>query len=110
MPDASQLYYLLGREIELEQLKHLRVTVLLHDVDPIVVLYEIVDIVIERISANAQVVRFHPEFFAQLVDRLQQRPVRSAISDDAESRGSVHVSDRCRNSAAGSVKFSGQPI
>src|SRR5215471_20016092 len=64
VPDAAQLNYLLRRQIELEQLKHLRIAVLLHNIDPVVVLYEIVDIMVERIGTDAQVVSLHAEFLA----------------------------------------------
>ena len=62
MSDAAEAADQLGLEIEFEQAKHLRVAVLLDDIDVLVLLDELVNLASERISAQPQVVDFDAVF------------------------------------------------
>src|SRR5712691_3939711 len=61
--------------IQLQQGEHLRIPILLDEVHALVLLYKIMHFARERISAQAQVIRFDVIFFAQLVAAFDDRPV-----------------------------------
>ena len=73
-------------DVQLEQAEHLRVAVLLDHVHAVVLLHEIVHFARERIGPQPQIVGLDVVFVAQLVAGLDDRPVRSAVGDDADLR------------------------
>ena len=73
-----------GLQVHLEQGKHLRIAVLFHHVNPVVLLHKIVHFAGKRISAQTQIVGLDVVFLAQLVAGFDQPPVRSAVSDDPD--------------------------
>ena len=82
--DAAQARGQLGLEVELEQGEHLRVAVLLDEVNAVVLLDELVHFAGEGICPEPQVVGLDGVFVAQLVAALGDAPVRSAVADDAD--------------------------
>src|SRR6185437_9322372 len=84
MDHAAQLRYLFCGDIELDELEHLCVAILLHHVNAIMIFDEVVHVLSEGISTQAQIISSDVVFRKQLVARLSQRPVRGAVSNDAD--------------------------
>src|ERR1039458_9811877 len=80
--NAAQLADLFNRDVQLQQLQHLRVAVLVDHVNPLVRSHKAVRLAGERISAQAQVVGLHSVFVLQLVEGLDHSVMRGAIRDD----------------------------
>ena len=57
--NAAQLHHLLGGKIQLQQARQLRVAVLLHHVNALMAGHKVVNLVRERIGADAHVVHAH---------------------------------------------------
>src|SRR5882762_703993 len=83
--DAPQLRDLLRVAFELDQAPHLPVAVLIDDVDAIVRVDEVEQLLRERVAAQPEVGRIELLLVLQLVARLDQRPVRRAVVDDADA-------------------------
>ncbi len=73
-------------DVELEQASHLPVAVLLHHIHALVPLNEVVNLARKRIRQHTKIVRFQFVLFGQLIARLDDRPVRRAISNNADLR------------------------
>ena len=86
MQHAAQTGDALGRAIEPHQPEHLRVTVLLDDIDPRVAIEELVELGRERVGAQPQIARPQAELAVELGTALIDRPVARAVTDDADFR------------------------
>src|SRR5262249_36881026 len=80
---AVQLGDLLGSRVQLQQLEHLTIAVLFHQVDNIMVGKKRVHLAAERIGANSEVVRLNAVFLPQLIAGFGHGPVRRAVGNDA---------------------------
>ena len=72
-----------GLQIQLQQAEHLRIAVLLHHVNALMRAHKVWNLVSERKRSNPQVIGRQFVFFAQLVARFDQCPMRAAESDDS---------------------------
>src|SRR6188768_3114320 len=81
---AAQTGDPLGRAIEPHQPEHLRVTILLDDVDPRVAVEKLVELGRERVGAQPQIARPQAELAVELGTALIDREVARAITDDAD--------------------------
>src|SRR3984957_4809965 len=84
-------------QIEFEQAEHLRVAVLLDDVNAVVLLDEVVNLAGEWVSAQAQVIGFDVIFVAQLVAAFSDSPVRRAVAQNPDARVVALGDFRTRN-------------
>src|ERR1035437_148162 len=97
-------------DVELEQASHLPVAVLLHHIHALVPLNEVVNLARKRIRPHPKIIRFQLVLFKQLIARFDDRPVRRAISDDADLRRSAARHFRTRNERPGSLELLVDPF
>src|SRR5580704_3917879 len=86
MRDAAQVSDQFRLEIEFQQAQHLRVAVLLDDINMFVLLDEFMHFARKRISPQPQVVGLEAVFFAHLIAAFGNAPVGSPITDDSDLR------------------------
>src|SRR5471030_1499391 len=110
MEYSAQFGDLVSRYVQPDELVHLTITVLFNHVNPIMPLDEVMQVLVERISAQPQVVSLDAVFFFHLIACFYQRPVRGAIRDDANLGCSVLFFHGRRNEFAYSFKLTGQPV
>ena len=84
MSDAAQARDQCWVDIQLDQAEHLRVAVLLHHVDAIMFLDEVVDFAGEWICLKPQVVGLDVVLVTQLISAFEDSPMRCAVCDDSD--------------------------
>src|ERR1035441_3525055 len=87
--NAAQFDDLFRGQIELEQAGQLRVAVLLNDVNAFMRSDKVMDLMRERIGANAQVIHVEIVLILNLIEALAEGKVSAPICDEADLRGSV---------------------
>src|SRR5688572_6504881 len=103
MTDAAKLGELRRRAFHLEQREHLRVAVLLDDIDTVAAIDERADLRRERIRAEPEVRGVEPFLVLQLIARLDDRPVRGAVRDQADAALAGHLDLGLRYERTGSL-------
>jgi len=89
---------------------HLRVAVLIDNVDPLVRSDEIVHFAIERIGTQAEIVDAHSVLGLQLIEGLDHRVVRGSIGDDADLVAVVAHDFRLGNQGARVFELARQTV
>src|ERR1035441_7302720 len=107
---AAELRNLLGAAFQPEQAKHLAVAVLIHDVDALVAVYEIMNFRRKGIRSQTAIAGVDILFKPQLLQALHQCPVTGAVGDDADFRFLRFHDHGTGNFVAGILKLAGQPV
>jgi hypothetical protein len=89
--------------------RHLRVPVLLHDVDPLVSAQETLDLLRERIGPKKEIGR-RGAFGAELIPGLTHRVVGGAESDEADLGSGCRFDDGRRHEGLRGVELPGEPV
>ena len=105
MRDAAQPRNKFRFQVEFEQAEHLRVTILLHNVDALMLLDEFVHFARERIGPQPQVIGFDLVFIPQLIAAFGDSPMRGSITDNADLRVIAFGDFRPGNERARRLKF-----
>src|SRR5512146_372547 len=88
---AAQLSSLLVGQIQREKLEHLAVTILVNDVNAIVLLDELVHFASEWIGADSQVIDLDVLLALELVHGFDHGPVTGSVGDDADFRPAAYL-------------------
>src|SRR5947199_1230295 len=82
--NAAQLDRLVGWEIQFQQAVQLRIAIVLDDVYAFMRGHEVVNLVRERIGANAQVINVELVLLLDLVKAFAHREVRAAEGEESD--------------------------
>src|SRR6188768_1133287 len=104
---APKLAELSGCALHLEQRHHLRVAILLDQVDTVAPIDELRDLRRERKRAQTQVRRVELGLVPELIARFDDGPVRRSVGDEADATLADYLDFRLRHERPGCLELAG---